>query len=371
MKGVIVEKAGGELQVVENLEKPEPSSDQILVKSVYMAINPVDSIMIATGLMVTSWPFVFGCDGAGVVVQVGDKAADKFKIGDEVCGCARLGTQGHSTAQEFFLMDAALTFPKPKNISFQQAATLGAGSLTAALGLFNGLNIQMPDPDNLPMDKSDEKDETNETVAETKTEAESPPKPKEDDWVIVLGGASSIGKYAIQLAKAAGYKVAASCSAKSAELVVDLGAVPFDYKKPTEHQVEEVMSITSRKPFRIFDAAATGDELATELFKLLPGDTNKYFATTSAPESTHIDIAGCKQYQVLLGLIGRPESTDLNRDIEKFIPFIVALVEKEKIRPNPYDIVGGGGFHAVIEALKYQQKGAGGSNKVLAKVQDP
>jgi NADPH:quinone reductase-like Zn-dependent oxidoreductase len=41
MKGVVFESAGGEPKVVDNLEKPTPSSDQILVKSVYMAINPV------------------------------------------------------------------------------------------------------------------------------------------------------------------------------------------------------------------------------------------------------------------------------------------------------------------------------------------
>lgn len=69
---------------------------------------------------------------------------------------------------------------------------------TAALGLFNGLNIRIPDLDNLPGDKSHDKDETKETAAETKPEAESPLEPKED-WVIVLGGASSVGKYGIQV----------------------------------------------------------------------------------------------------------------------------------------------------------------------------
>jgi hypothetical protein len=49
----------------------------------------------------------------------------------------------------------------------------------------------------------------------------------------------------------------------------------------------------------------------------------------------------------------------------------VGLVENERVLPNPYDIVGLGGFQDAIEALKYQQKGAGGSNKVLAKLQDP
>ena len=79
----------------------------------------------------------------------------------------------------------------------------------------------------------------------------------------------------------------------------DLGAIPFDYKQPIEFQVKEVMSITSRRPFRIFDAAATGDDLARELFQLLPDDTDKYFATTGQqcvllPYLCSVDnFAGC------------------------------------------------------------------------------
>lgn len=41
MKGVVFEKAGAEPQVVDSLEKPQPSADQVLVKSLFMAINPV------------------------------------------------------------------------------------------------------------------------------------------------------------------------------------------------------------------------------------------------------------------------------------------------------------------------------------------
>jgi hypothetical protein len=39
--------------------------------------------------------------------------------------------------------------------------------------------------------------------------------------------------------------------------------------------------------------------------------------------------------------------------------------------PNLYDVVGKGGLADVVEALRYQQRGAGGSNKVVVKVQDP
>lgn len=58
-------------------------------------------MMINMGILVESWPFVPGCDAAGIVVKVGEQAATKFKVGDEVCGCTRLGSKGYSTCQEF------------------------------------------------------------------------------------------------------------------------------------------------------------------------------------------------------------------------------------------------------------------------------
>jgi NADPH:quinone reductase-like Zn-dependent oxidoreductase len=57
--------------------------------------------MAQTGLLVVSWPFVPGVDASGVVVKVGENAASRFKIGDYICGCTRLGTKGHSTCQEY------------------------------------------------------------------------------------------------------------------------------------------------------------------------------------------------------------------------------------------------------------------------------
>jgi NADPH:quinone reductase-like Zn-dependent oxidoreductase len=85
--------------------------------------------MSGSGLLVIDWPLVLGVDAAGVVVEVGEKAASKFKVGDEVCGCTRLGSMGYSTCQDFFLMDADLTIPKPKNITLPQAATVGVASM--------------------------------------------------------------------------------------------------------------------------------------------------------------------------------------------------------------------------------------------------
>ncbi|KAI9826824.1 MAG: lysophospholipid acyltransferase [Thelocarpon impressellum] len=135
MRGVQVEKAGAPFTIVDGISKPTPAADQILVKSIVASINPIDTVQQAYGILVVSWPIVLGCDAGGVVVEVGKDAGSSFKVGDEVCGCTRLGTPGHSTLQEYFLMDAPIAMPKPKNISIAQASTLGVGTyLVKSLG---------------------------------------------------------------------------------------------------------------------------------------------------------------------------------------------------------------------------------------------
>jgi len=345
MKGVVFANAGAEAKVVDDLEKPSPRPDQVLVKSIWVAINPVDSSMAAYGLLVVGWPLVLGVDAGGVVVEAGEEATSKygFKAGDEVFGCTRLGVPGYSAGQEYFLMDASVTIPKPKNISLVEAATLGVGSETACLGLFHGLRIPVPDPRNLPEIR--------------------------DEWVIILGGASSVGKAAIQIAKACGFKVVASCSSKSAAGVKKLGAVPFDYKKSLEQQVREVVEITSGKMSKIFDAVAADDPvLAKELFKETKS-REKLFTTTNGWSSIG-DFEGGKTDTIQLGDIGRPEAEVVNGIIESYIPFIAGLIEAGKLLPTEYEVIGQGGFEDAVKAYDHQRSGAGGSHKVVVKIQD-
>jgi hypothetical protein len=82
------------------------------------------------------------------------------------------------------------------------------------------------------------------------------------------------------------------------------------------------------------------------------------------------DFEGGKSYTIALGPIGREGADELNGDLARYIPVIGQLVEDGKIKPNDYDLVGEGGMEAILEAISYQQKGAGGSNKVIVKVQD-
>lgn len=91
--------------------------------------------MQGTGLLVTAWPIVLGCDASGIVTKVtGNAASSIFKVGDRVCGCTRLGVPGYSTFQEYFCMDAKLALPIPNALSYQQGATIGVGMYVRLLG---------------------------------------------------------------------------------------------------------------------------------------------------------------------------------------------------------------------------------------------
>lgn len=297
-------------------------------------------------MMYIEWPITLGCDASGVVVEAGEDVTKKynFRPGDYVCGCTRLGYVGYSAGQEYFLMDAHVTIPKPRNISLIEAATLGAGMQTAALAIFVGLKVPLPDPKNLPQPK--------------------------DEWLVVLGGASSVGKAGIQIARACGFKVIASCSAKSSKMVEALGATTFDYKDSIETQVKKIMDTTAGKISGCFDAVAADDPaVAKELFKALGSDQQKYFATTNDWSGVG-DFEGGKTYNVELGKIGRSDSPEANAQLSEHIPVLVGLVEAEKVRGPDYEIVGEGGFEDVIKAYEYQLSGRAGSKKVVVKVQD-
>lgn len=280
-------------------------------------------------------------------MEAGSEAETKYNLkpGTYVCGCTRLGMNQYACGQEYFLMDAQVTIPKPQNIDVIQAATLGVGIETASLAVFDGLQVELPDPDQLP-------------------------KPK-DEWIIVLGGASSVGQYAIQLAKAAGYKVLASCSSKSADAVRSFGAEVFDYKLSVQEQLEAVLKITEGKVSRVFDAVASDNPvIARELFKheTLSSKT-KLFASTNDWSGIG-DFEGGKTYEVKLGPVGRPEATQLNGLLEKYIPVLVKLVENGTVKVGDYEVVGSSGVEGVIEGYKQKSAGGSGLRKLVVKMQD-
>jgi len=192
-----------------------PGPDEIVVKNGAVAINPIDWIMQDQGTSMSfgwiKYPFIFGNDVAGTVVQVGSSVTS-FKPGDRIMGQAlsvdkKINSAAYGGFQLYTVLLERNTAPIPDNMSFEAASVMPLGLATAAAGLFekDQLDLQYPQPDEKPTGKT----------------------------VLVWGGSTSVGCNAIQLAVAAGYEVMSTSSPKNFELLKSLGASHvFDYNDP-------------------------------------------------------------------------------------------------------------------------------------------
>lgn len=71
-------------------EAPYPSlaSNELVIKTKAVAINPADVILQKAGVLLTHYPAILGCDAAGIVQEVSPDLAHMFKPGDRVFGTA-------------------------------------------------------------------------------------------------------------------------------------------------------------------------------------------------------------------------------------------------------------------------------------------
>src|SRR6266480_166218 len=193
MKAIVAHEFGGpEVLKLEDVPRPEPKENEILIKVIAAGVNPVDA-MIRSGKFGAKAPLIPGYDIAGVVEKAGTKVT-KLKAGDAVYAYIDIPRGGgyaeYTTATE---NEAAL---KPKSISFTEAAAVPVVALTAWQALFDAAKL---------------------SAGQT---------------VLIHGGSGGVGTFAIQMAKARGAKVIATASTANQDLLKQLDAdVAIDYTK--------------------------------------------------------------------------------------------------------------------------------------------
>ncbi|MFC6379339.1 zinc-binding alcohol dehydrogenase family protein [Tatumella terrea] len=141
MKAIVYQQAGLPLTDPQSLydtelEKPQPSGHDLLVKIKAISVNPVDT-KVRHGDNPSS-PKVLGWDACGVVEAVGDSVT-LFSPGDEVFYAGSLIRPG--TYAEYHLVDERITGRKPATLSAAEAAALPLTSLTAWELLFDRLQV--------------------------------------------------------------------------------------------------------------------------------------------------------------------------------------------------------------------------------------
>src|SRR5258708_862387 len=184
---------------LEEVEKPVPNDDQLLIRVRAVSVNPYDwhfvegttYVMRAVGVGLRKPRDTrLGVDFAGTVEAVG-KNVTQFKPGDEV-----FGGRGGAFAQYVCPRATWAVALKPANVSFEEAASVNIAAITALQALRDKGKIQ-------PGQK-----------------------------VLINGASGGVGTFAVQIAKSLGADVTGVCSTRNVDLVKSLGADHvIDYTK--------------------------------------------------------------------------------------------------------------------------------------------
>lgn len=119
----LVREKGAPLEIVSAPEPRTIGPTEVTIRLQAIAINPADFKMIDQGHRVTSWPFVPGLDGAGIVEATGNKVTT-FAPGDRVIALFVPGDRGGSYQTLASVQEKDVT-KIPSSWSFEDASTLG------------------------------------------------------------------------------------------------------------------------------------------------------------------------------------------------------------------------------------------------------
>lgn len=281
MKAVQINTYGGidVLEINENVPKPTPSKNQVLVEVHAASINPIDYKIRAGYLkemMPLQFPVTLGGDFAGVILELGEGVID-LKVGDSVYGSAIVLNGGSGAFAQILAANTENTSLKPKNVDFAEAAALPLTGASAIQALEEHIKI-----------KSDQK-------------------------ILITGAAGGIGTIAIQLAKSLGAYVATTVGSKDIGYVKSLGAdEAIDYQ--TQHFEELLENMDS-----VFDTV--GGETTDRSFKVL----KKGGIIVSMVGAPSAELA--KEY----GVVAIGQNTEGNKER---LNRLTELVESSQIKPQ-------------------------------------
>ncbi|MFP3547200.1 zinc-binding dehydrogenase [Rhizobium sp. SIMBA_035] len=195
MQAVRIHRFGGpEVMAVEEVDRPSPAANEVLIKVFAASVNPVDAKMREGKYPVVTekdLPYVLGRDVSGEIAATGSEVAS-FLVGDEVF--AFLSPE-HGGYEEYVLARVDEVAVKPQSLDAVGAAAVPLAGITAWQGLFDHGGLQS------------------------------------GQRVLIHGGAGGVGHFAIQFAKAKGAWVATTVSSSDRDFVTDLGADQvIDYK---------------------------------------------------------------------------------------------------------------------------------------------
>ena len=277
MKAIVIHAYGGpEVLKLEEVARPEPKEDEILIRVIAASVNPVDAAIrqgYLARIIGDKLPLIPGMDAAGVVEKTGVKIG-KFKAGDPVYAFFTLASEGGYA--DFVIAKENEVAPKPKSLTYAQAAAVPAAGSTAWKALVKTADL---------------------SARQT---------------VLIHGGSGGVGHFAIQIAKVRGARVIATASTANQEFLKQMGAdVPIDYTKTKFEDIAKDVDV-------VLDAVGEGT------LKRSYGVVKKGGIIVSIVDDP--DKAALDAY----GIRGKSIRTDPNANV---LEELTRLIEAKKIVP--------------------------------------
>ena len=288
MKAIVYPQYGSpDVLSLEDIEKPFPGDDEVLVKIMAVSINSWDWDMLTgrpleyrllSGLFKPKSNMVHGCDISGIVDSTGSNVK-QFTVGDEVFG--DLSEDGWGAFAEYLCASEHKLTHKPSTMSFKQAACLSHGGNLAVQGLIDFGQIT-----------SGQK-------------------------VLINGGGGSTGTLALQISKLFNVEVTAVDHTIKLEMMRSLGADHvIDYTKDDflkgGHTYDLIFDVKTNRS--VFD-----------------------YKSALSPNGTYVTVGGKTARLLQVFLFGKLSPND-NMHIVGYTPnkdskYLVDLFEADKLKP--------------------------------------
>ncbi|MBK8146986.1 MAG: quinone oxidoreductase [Acidobacteria bacterium] len=241
MKAIRVHELGGaEKLTLEEIDKPVPAADEVLIKVAAAGVNYADTMMRSGNYLTKpQLPFTLGYEAAGTIESVGSGVAN-LSVGQRV-----LATPGSGGYAEFATAKANTVIPIPDELGYRESTALLVQGLTA-LGLLSGT--------------------------------------KSGETILIHAAAGGVGSLLVQLAKFKGLRVLATASStEKLEKVAALGAdVLINY---TENDwPEQVLEATEGRGVNWLIEMVGGDIVAQNLKVLAKHGTMWVYGAASGQD---------------------------------------------------------------------------------------
>ncbi|MBN1408747.1 MAG: zinc-binding dehydrogenase [Calditrichaceae bacterium] len=324
MKAIRIHRHGNvDVLQIDEIEKPIPKADEILIRMSAAALNHLD-IWVRKGLPGVPLPIILGSDGVGIIEAIGKNVSGRynFSIGDEVviaplrfCGhcenckngkenlCSEFGILGESRdglMAEYVSIPAQSIVKKPIGINLYEAAAYPLTAITAYHMLVEKAQI------------------------------------KKKDWVLIYGASSGVGIMAIQIAKAMGAKIITTVGTGAKhKMAQKLGAdLIINYKKESISRL--VRSVTNGEGADIIIEHTGANTWSESLRSLKRGGKVIICGATTGP-IVKIDLRALfiKHQQLIGSTMGTLQDLrDVNELIEtgRIIPIIDRIFDYSEIK---------------------------------------